>query len=193
MPRVKTFNENEVLQKAMFLFWKQGYAATSIQDLVEHLGVNRASLYSTFGDKDQLFKKALKLYQKINSEGVQAFLESQSNTQEGFRLLFQNAIEDVKTDQDRKGCFVVNTTTEIIPGDPVIQQSLQSNQELFVRVFQDFLQKGEAQGDFASGKDLASIALTLFMVYNGLRVVGKIQTDTEKLTQSVNQVLSILT
>jgi len=56
MPRVKLFDEKEVLTKAMNLFWKQGYAATSIRDLVNHLGINRASLYGTFGDKEQLFK-----------------------------------------------------------------------------------------------------------------------------------------
>jgi TetR/AcrR family transcriptional repressor of nem operon len=56
MPRVKLFDENEVLNKAMNLFWKQGYSATSIQDLVSHLGINRASLYDTYGDKEKLSK-----------------------------------------------------------------------------------------------------------------------------------------
>ncbi|WP_244210855.1 TetR/AcrR family transcriptional regulator [Tenacibaculum singaporense] len=54
MPRVKSFNEEEVLTKAMCLFWKQGYSATFFQDLVYHLGINRASLYDTFGDKKEL-------------------------------------------------------------------------------------------------------------------------------------------
>ena len=70
MPRVKLFDQNEVLTKAMNLFWKQGYAATSVQDLVQHLGINRASLYDTFGDKDQLFKKSFELYRKQNKDGL---------------------------------------------------------------------------------------------------------------------------
>ena len=79
MPRVKLFDENEVLTKAMNLFWKQGYAATSVQDLVTHLGINRASLYDTFGDKEQLFKKSFELYRKTNIEGLKHFLDSQKN------------------------------------------------------------------------------------------------------------------
>ena len=70
MPRIKTFDENEVLVKAMNLFWKQGYSATSVQDLVSHLGINRASLYDTFGDKEQLFKKSFALYRKSTMEGL---------------------------------------------------------------------------------------------------------------------------
>ena len=58
MPRVKLFDEKDVLNKATDLFWKQGFAATSVQDLVSHLGINRASLYDTFGDKEKLFKKS---------------------------------------------------------------------------------------------------------------------------------------
>src|SRR5210317_807979 len=111
MPRVKLFDEQEVLTKAMNLFWKQGYAATSVQDLVSHLGINRASLYDTFGDKEQLFRKSFELYRRINIEGLKQFLESYEDIREGFSKLFENAIQESITDKDRKGCFVVNTTT----------------------------------------------------------------------------------
>jgi TetR/AcrR family transcriptional repressor of nem operon len=73
MPRVKLFDENEVLNKAMNLFWKQGYSATSIQDLVSHLGINRASLYDTYGDKEKLFFRAFEFYRKTNTEGITNF------------------------------------------------------------------------------------------------------------------------
>ena len=59
MPRPKEFDPQEVLDKAVDLFWRQGYEFTSIQDLVDHLGINRASLYETFGDKHQLFLGAI--------------------------------------------------------------------------------------------------------------------------------------
>ena len=51
MARSKEFEENEVLDKAMRLFWEQGYEKTSMTDLVEHMGIHRRSLYDTFGDK----------------------------------------------------------------------------------------------------------------------------------------------
>src|SRR5210317_1302244 len=143
MPRVKLFDENEVLTKAMNLFWKQGYAATSVQDLVSHLGINRSSLYDTFGDKEQLFRKSFELYRKTNIEGLKQFLGGHNDIREGFTKLFDNAIQEAITDNDRKGCFVVNTTTELVPNDESIAEVLQSNKREFVNIFLEYLKKGE--------------------------------------------------
>jgi TetR/AcrR family transcriptional repressor of nem operon len=117
MPRVKLFNENDVLEKAMNLFWKKGYDATSIQDLVNHLGINRASLYDTFEGKKELFAKVFLLYRETNSNGLKQFLSSQDDIKLGFSKLFIQVIEQSKSDIHNKGCFVVNTTIEFIPND----------------------------------------------------------------------------
>lgn len=62
MARIKEFDEDVVLLKAMRLFWEQGYEKTSMQDLVTHMGVHKRSMYDTFGDKHTLYIKALKRY-----------------------------------------------------------------------------------------------------------------------------------
>ncbi|KAA2299393.1 helix-turn-helix transcriptional regulator, partial [Clostridioides difficile] len=68
MARGKEFEESVVLDKAMRLFWEQGYEKTSMTDLVNHMGIHRKSLYDTFGDKHTLFLKAVDLYDhKISS------------------------------------------------------------------------------------------------------------------------------
>ena len=64
MARTKDFDEDEVLTKAMNLFWLNGYNGTSMQDLVDGLGISRSSLYDTFGDKRSLFLKTLENYKK---------------------------------------------------------------------------------------------------------------------------------
>lgn len=192
MPRVKLFDEEEVLTKAMNLFWKQGYAATSVQDLVSHLGINRASLYDTFGDKEQLFKRSFALYRKNNIQGLKQFLNSHEDTREGFKQLFNHAIKEAIADRDRKGCFVVNTTTELIPNDESIQEVLESNKNDFENTFLNYLELGRDKGQIESNKDLSSIAALLFTLYNGLRVVSKVQPDKKKLTDTVNVALSVL-
>ena len=192
MPRVKTFNEHEVLTKAMNLFWKQGYSATSVQDLVSHLGINRASLYDTFGDKEQLFKKSFELYRKTNREGLIQFFQSQPNVKDGFSKLFENAINEAIHDKDRKGCFVVNTTTELIPNDKNLLDVLERNKEDFETVFFEYLKKGKANGQLKTTQDLKSIASLFFTLYNGIRVVSKVQPDQKKLSDSINVALSLL-
>jgi len=192
MPRVKLFDEQEVLTKAMNLFWKQGYAATSVQDLVSHLGINRASLYDTFGDKEQLFRKSFELYRKANIKGLKQFLGSHEDIREGFAKLFDKAIQEAIEDTDRKGCFVVNTTTELVPNDESITEVLESNKSDFEYIFLEYLQKGVESGQIKTNLDLKSIAALFYTLYNGLRVVSKVQPDKKSLTQSVNVALSVL-
>ena len=192
MPRVKSFNEDEVLSKAMNLFWKQGYNATSVQDLVNHLGINRASLYDTFGDKEQLFKKSFELYRKQNTVGLIQFFESRTNIKEGISELFSTAIQEAILDKDKKGCFVVNTTTELIPNDETLLEVLETNKLDFERLFYEYLQKGKANGQLKTNQDLKSIATLLYTLYNGIRVVSKVHPNKKKLTNSINVVLSLL-
>lgn len=192
MPRVKLFDENEVLTKAMNLFWKQGYSATSVQDLVTHLGVNRASLYHTFGDKEQLFKKSFELYRKQSIDKARQLFDRQPNVKEGFAELFANSIHEAVLDKDRKGCFAVNTTTELVPNDESCLEVLSSNRRDFERLFYEYLKKGKKNGQLKESKDLQSLASFLFITYNGLLVVSKTNTNKKELTDSVNVALSLI-
>ncbi len=192
MPRVKLFDENEVLTKAMNLFWKQGYSATSVQDLVNHLGINRASLYDTFGGKDQLFKKSFKLYRKTNLEGVIRFFENRPNVKIGFSELFDIAIREDVLDKDNKGCFVVNTTTELIPNDESLLIILEKNKRDFEKVFYNYLKKGQERGQLNTTQDLKSLATLFYTLYNGIRVVSKTRPNKKESSDSINLALSLL-
>jgi TetR/AcrR family transcriptional repressor of nem operon len=192
MPRVKQFDENEVLTKAMNLFWKQGYSATCVRDLVSHLGINRASLYDTFGDKEQLFKKSFELYRKTSMEGLALFFQSQPNVRDGFSKLFNIAIEEAILDKDRKGCFVVNITTELIPNDESLLKVLESNKQDIENLFYEYLKKGKEKGQLKDSKDLKSISSLFYTLYSGIKVVSKIETNKKELTNSVNLALSLL-
>ncbi len=192
MPRNKQFDEQEVLTKAVDLFWKQGYSATSVQDLVTQLGINRASLYTSFGDKEKLFNRAFKRYIETNDIGMRAFFKSQSNVKIGFQNLFQLGIEEACFDPDRKGCFVVNTTTELVPGDPVILEIIKKSKSNIESIFLDFLQKGENENQYAKGKDLISLATMLYTLFSGIKVVSKVEPDKKALIQMVRTTLTLL-
>jgi TetR/AcrR family transcriptional repressor of nem operon len=192
MPRVKLFDENEVLFKAMNLFWKQGYSATSVQDLVSYLGINRASIYSTFGDKDQLFKKSFELYRKINTEGLTQFFQIRPNVKKGFSELFDLAIQEAVQDKDNKGCFVVNATTELIPNDEKLLEIVHNNKETFENLFYEYLKKGKESGQLNNNQDLKSLASLLFILYNGIKVISKINPVKKEMKDSIGLALSLL-
>ena len=92
MPRTKQFKEEEVLAKAMMIFCKKGYHDTSIQHLVDQLGINRASLYDTFGGKKDLFDSAFEFYRKTGNEGLKDLLNSKEGVKETLRVIFRKVI-----------------------------------------------------------------------------------------------------
>ena len=192
MPKVKLFDENIALEKAMELFWKKGYHATSIQDLVTYLGLSRSSIYDTYGGKKQLFYKAFALYRSTNTLKFTDFLKQEQQIKKGLKKVFQMAIEQSIADLDKKGCFVVNTTTELIPGEIEIETAILENKNTFVSLFYDFLVKGEKSGEIPRGKDLKSIAILLFTLYNGIKVISKIKPDSKEIMSAVDTILSLL-
>jgi TetR/AcrR family transcriptional repressor of nem operon len=192
MPRVKQFNEEEVLTKAMELFWKKGYYATSMQDLVDYLGINRASLYDTFGGKKELFGKALCLYRTTYGDNVAAFLKAQPAVKIGIQRLFERAIDETLCDADRKGCFVVNTASTVTPAETEVQTALLENKTEVEAALYGYLSWGVQQGELSEKKDLKGIATLLFTLYNGLKIVAKIEGDREKMSKSVKAMLTIL-
>ncbi len=192
MPKVKLFDEKLILEKAMELFWKKGFHATSIQDLVNYLGISRSSIYDTYGGKNELFYKSFQLYRTTNITGFSNFLNQQKDVKKGLRKLFEMAIEQSVADTDRKGCFVVNTTTELVPGDVEILNVLKENKDTFVNIFYEFLLKGEQNGEIPKGKNLKSIANLYFTLYNGIQVVSKVQPNSKELLNSIDTVLILL-
>ncbi len=192
MPRTKQFNEEEVLNKAMELFWEKGFHATSIQDLVSHLGINRASLYDTYGGKEELFNRAFESYRNSSGDLVKSILASESSVKTGFEKLFTFAMDEAENDEARKGCFVVNTTTELIPGGGAISSILSKNLENVSQLFASHIQKGIDQGEIDASKNPRNVGMMLFTFYNGFRVVSKIDTDRDKLESMVRVALSVL-
>lgn len=192
MPKVKLFDENATLEKAMELFWKKGYHATSIQDLVDHLELSRSSIYDTYGGKNALFLQSFQLYRDTNAKNISLFLEAQPKVQEGFKKLFETGVQECINDQHKKGCFVVNITTELVPGDIEIQNALKENKDTFTSVFYEHLLKGEASGEIPQGKNLKAIASLFYTFYSGIKVVSKIQPNSKELVDSIDLFLAMI-
>lgn len=192
MPRVKKFNEEETLNKAMCLFWRNGFHATSMQDLVNYLGINRASIYDTYGGKKELFDSAFAHYRAVNRKQLKTFLESQESVKEGFRKLFENGISDAVCDTERKGCFVINVTTELVPNDEEMLLVVQENKAFMTITFEEFIQSGIDSGEISVEKNSKNLASLLHTFYNGIKVVSKTDVDEEELLASVDTVLTLL-
>lgn len=184
MPRKKAFERNVALEKALNLFWKQGFHATSMQDLVEALGINRASLYSTFGNKEDLFEEAFKYYQNTNQLAIGELLRTQHSVKTGIRMLFEMALQAGREDEP-KGCFIVNTTAELLPCDGRWLNLIAENQRIFEKVFEEYLQKAVDREELPPQFDCKASAEFLFLLYSGLQVNIKINPDPQRLRRAI--------
>ena len=192
MPRARQFDEQEILQKAMNLFWERGYHETSIKDLIEHLGINNASIYNAFGGKKQLFYRAFDHYRSIQAQGLKGFLSTQENIRKGLGLVFQKIITDDCLDETCKGCLIVTTSTELIPMDPHLQSLIKEHKHTMEEIFVDFLKKGVDTGQVSREIDIAMISRLLYTLMMGLRVLGKTKPNPEESLASAQAVISLL-
>ena len=192
MPRTKQFDEAAVLTKAMHLFWEKGYHATSVSDLVQALGINRASLYDTFGDKQQLFERAFTEYRAINRERIQAVFNQHESVRAGLEALLLGSLEAELSTEQPRGCFAVNLSTQVSPKDDRLTELLFENQRFFEKVFAEYLQKGVEQGELSKQKDLAELASYLYTLYAGTKVIARTHPDPVSLGGIVQTGLRVL-
>jgi len=116
--RSKAFDRKKALVQAMRLFWRKGYAATSVEDLTETLQVSRSSLYDTFGDKRTLFLEALKFYGERVISITEHTLRASSSPIAGIQAIFDGLIDGIGQEPGSLGCFMVNSVAELVPYDP---------------------------------------------------------------------------
>ncbi|MEO0333511.1 MAG: TetR/AcrR family transcriptional regulator, partial [Bacteroidota bacterium] len=129
MARPRNFDEDQVLDRAIEVFWEKGYHATSYEELVNRMGINRASMYNTFGDKHQLYTQALQRYREKSRTQFDRWQASNQRIQETIRMILNEAVQESISDPQRKGCMVVNTATELGPSDPEIAEIIRQNQQ----------------------------------------------------------------
>jgi TetR/AcrR family transcriptional repressor of nem operon len=111
MARPKQYIEEEVIDKAMHLFWRNGYENTSMQMLEKEMGINKFSIYSSFGNKHGLFLESLKSY-KANRKQLFDKLKNGSNGVEDIKHFFYDSVKVCNQEGNEKGCLLTNTYNE---------------------------------------------------------------------------------
>jgi TetR/AcrR family transcriptional repressor of nem operon len=192
MARTKDFDEHEVLTKAIQLFWYKGYNATSMQDLVDGLGISRSSLYDTYTDKHTLFVKALESYQHANAAKIDAVISGSGSAKETVKALLELAINDLLGDKQQKGCFTVNAEVEIAPHDAEVNKLICRNDQQMEDAFFRVVQNGKNSGEITNPQDTRALARFIFNALKGMRVTAKSTTDKSVFEDIIKLTVSVL-
>lgn len=169
MGRVREFDEDAVLDKALTVFREQGYEATSVQDLVSATGVNRASLYGVFGNKEKLFSRVMERYGTTRSV-AKTTLGLPPGMPRIRAALAGTAAQEAN---DPRGCLMVNSIVERGAQDEGMRRQGKKTRTGLERFFAECLADAERLGQIRAGQDLTMTAKFLTNALFGLRVTAK--------------------
>lgn len=192
MARHKEFERDEALQKAMEVFWARGYEATSMQSLVEHMGINRQSLYDTFGDKHSLYLEALDRYQDVESRKLFELLEKPGSVKKALKQLFTGVIEGSVCDSQRRGCFMNNAMSELAGRCAATAEKTRRNMAAIEEAFYRALLRGKKEGELKGVREPRAMARFLYNSFQGLVLMSKATQDRKALDDIVKVTLSVL-
>ncbi|AUI58131.1 TetR/AcrR family transcriptional regulator [Amycolatopsis sp. BJA-103] len=192
MSRVKEFDVDAACDAALELFWRQGYEATSVSDLVAGLGIGKASLYATFGTKHQLYLTALNRYIARGNERFVADFAGPGPALDGVRRLIERYVAEILDESGRKGCFVVNAAMEMLPKDPEVARVVERSWDALELALRMALSRAKAQGEIGPGADPEALAGFLLTVLQGMRVLGKGLDHAARVRATAKQAIAVL-
>ena len=191
MARPRAFDESDVIDRAIRQFWSHGYEATSIDDLCAATGLNRSSLYRTFGSKRELLNTALGAYERDAVQRIGRLLDGYP-IREALRRFLMGVFQDENTPTRQWGCLIGNCAGELAAHDEPAQKrlwrSLQQIEGLLCRA----LKRAQQDGALSPDADAESIARFLMTQAQGLRLVAKTHPPRPVLENIVDTTLSIL-
>jgi AcrR family transcriptional regulator len=180
MARPRNFSREGVLEKALPVFWKHGFADASLQELERATGVNKSGLYSEFSGKEELFLESLRFYldrmqlrllmvEPLGWDNVEQFLKRGPRTTDG-----------------QKGCFAVSSMRELAILPPAAIEMLRQGR---VQLKQLIAKNIEAEKPKADVNDLASMVLTF---YSGLSVEQNLKSSRAATGRKVDNLMQVL-
>lgn len=180
MPKTELFDKNEVIKKALNLFWMKGYEATSLSDLTAELGIGKGSFYNTFGSKRKLFEICLSIALEGGSNMIKQLFHQESDPIIGIRKYIEMYSEGLLKDPQSRGCLIVNTTTEMAY-DKGIESSLIENNQTMKSIIVDYLTDGPLS-------DRADVIADSMLIYtSGVAVLSKFIKDRKRFEASLDQ------
>ncbi|EOQ23506.1 TetR/AcrR family transcriptional regulator [Bacillus cereus group sp. RP37] len=192
MARTREFDEDQVLDAAMQLFWEKGYEATSLSDLTSRMGIQRPSIYSAFGDKKELFEAALRRYTMSRASDVRNRLQSHSSVKESFAIFFADVVNEEYAGDLSKGCFCINTMVELAPHDERFEILTREHQMYLAVIFQETIERGIQSGELEVNTDAKSLAQALIVALIGLTVMMKSRPQRSFVDNVIAATLTLL-
>jgi AcrR family transcriptional regulator len=186
--RPREFDADKALDKALAVFWERGYEGASLPDLTRAMGINRPSLYAAFGNKEQLFRKALDRYIAGPASYVSKALAEPTARRVAERLLL-GAADLLANPQNPRGCLVVQGALACGSGNQRIRKQLLAHRQAGTTAIRKRLEKAKTESDLPAGANPADLARYLSTIIHGLSVQAASGAKKSELRKVAEQAL----
>lgn len=192
MGRHKNYDRAEIAQKAMAVFWRDGFHGTSTQALVDAMGVNRFSVYAEFGNKQNLYEAALAAY---DQDVVTAHFQALESAQAGLpdiEAVFEGLSVSAGQPGSELGCFMCNCATERAPYDPGSQRFVHQHVKRISAALANALTYAQKRQDIRADVDAVQQGRFLATLLLGVFVLLRAQVPAEVVDASAQVALQHL-
>ena len=189
--RPLTFNKQKALADVTQLFWLQGYEGTSVQQILDCMGLNRSSMYSVFGDKRTLFLLALEQFSELSSIACMPLLKV-GNPKEAVTEFYEVVFFSLNDEQRKRGCLLVNTILEQSGLDDELALIAAEKLSKIERSFQYCFESAKAQGYLSQSSDPSALAAFFMTLTKGLRVSAREGCQEQEMRTQINMSLMLL-
>jgi TetR/AcrR family transcriptional repressor of nem operon len=188
--RTKEFEPLAALDAATELFWRKGYEAASMRELLDAMGIGRGSFYDTFGDKHTLFLSALDHFQEVRTSWVEEVLRGEGL--DSIEEVFRRSLDGLFQFQPPRGCLLANSAVELAPHDPDVAAKVSDYIGCTGDAFEGALVRARDRGEIPSDSDPLALARFLVNTLHGMRVLARAGADRETLEDTVRVALQAL-
>jgi TetR/AcrR family transcriptional repressor of nem operon len=190
MPRPREFDEEKALDRAMRVFWRQGYEATSMQDLLRAMRLSKSSFYETFRGKRTCFLRSLERFER--TQAVQAVIDvdadvpARTTIARILGLLVERAVDE------RHGCMFGKSAVELAHRDPQVRRRAATAIKGLEDTFHRIVRRGQKTGEIERARDARALARSLTATFYGLQVMGNADVSRAVLRDVVRTSLAAL-
>jgi TetR/AcrR family transcriptional regulator, transcriptional repressor for nem operon len=193
MARPRKFDEDQVVRASRDLFWSQGYAGTSLDDLSEATGLGRGSLYNTFGDKHTMFLRSLDDYCAGASDNLRAQLRDPKMAAYNRLIAHVAAIAaSITADDERRGCLMAKSAAELSATDPDVTKRVKRALDAWLRELTATISEAQRDGDVDPEADPRALASLVLAVLRGIESLHKGGASVATINAAVQQAISLL-
>jgi AcrR family transcriptional regulator len=177
--RPRSFDRSRALERAMHLFWRQGYEATSVSDLTRAMGINPPSLYAAFGDKEQLYLEALARYQQRRCESMTKWFDEEPTAKAAVRRLLTEAARDMGRAGAPRGSMLVLSAMQCT--SDALQAKLNERRAGMRALLKARIDRGVHEGELARGTDTDALVDYYSAVFQGMSLQARSGVSRKRL------------